>query len=350
MPRPEQFNFAARIDPDEAVLARTFIPAPVPHELSIAEISDKYNKQIDEDFHGIVGTSSARRENSAASAMMAERVNRHTMTSASIDATIQSNKIWGSLSQTISTSHMAKWAAGAREQEWDKHRSAAQRVEVSPNEVLLNEQTGLPMTRAELAAAGDEECLYAVPLEDLVISAEGIPVMNASGTHYMSHYNIEVTEVTLNRAIMIDDIADKIEQIENGALPPDALTQEEVTVFLSDQTSEERNAYYQGAGFSEAEISEVEGAVQAYKDSDISTLWGQLGDPRMAMSYDFSIDSGGVTLDDITNPSSAFAGVAREMTPVTAKFASPVTVSATSISLQNNMESPAFQTAPAPAF
>lgn len=351
MPRPEQFNLAARIDPSEAALANVFIPAPVQNGLSLAEINDKYNKQLDQNMHGIVGTSSVRRDDGSEGAAMTERVKQYyNMATASADIAYSSDRIWHSLSQAVPLPHMKEWAIEAQEKEWNKHRSAAQRVEVDKDDVMISPRTGLPMTRAELAAADDTACLSAIPLENLVMSAEGLPVMNASGTHYLNSYNIEITEFTLNKALTIDGIADKIQQIERGELSNDALSQEEITVFLSDKTREERDQYYQSAGLSEDAIAEAEAAVQDYKYTDISTVLGQLGDPRTALPYEFSVNGGALTPEEIANPVMDFTNVATGMTPVAAQFVQPTTVAASSISLQNNTESPSFKTDLTPGF
>lgn len=351
MPRPEQFNAAARIDPDASVLARTFIPAPVQHEASIAELNDKYNKQLDEGLHGNVAKSSARREDSGESAAMTERNRRYfNMAPSNIEASISSGQAWRSLSQAVPIAHMSKWANEAQEREWSKHRSAAQRVEVKMDDVILNPKTGLPLTRAELAAAGDDECLSAVPLEDLVMSADGLPVMNASGTHYISSYNVEISEFTLNKAITIEGMAEKLQKIERGELTHDALTQEEITTFLSDKTREERDQYYQNAEMSEDAVSEIEAAVQDYKYSDISTVLGQINHYNPTISYEVSINGGAITPGAIANPTMDFAGAAMDMVPVNAQFVQPYTVAPSAISLQNNVESPALKNDPAPGF
>lgn len=351
MPRPEEFNAAARIDPDASALARTFIPAPVPHELSIVEINDKYNKQLDESLHGNVAKTSVRRDDGGEGAAMTERTRRYyNMAPASVEASLTSGKAWQSLSQAIPLPRMKEWAFEAQEKEWSKHRSAAQRVEVSKDDVMLSPKTGLPMTRTELAAAGDEECLSAIPLEDLVMSADGLPVMNASGTHYLNSYNIEITEFTLNKAITIEGMAEKIEKIERGELSYDALTPEEITSYLSDKTREERDQYYQSAGLSEDAITEAEAAVEDYKYSDISTVLGQLNDPRTAISYQMTINGGSIVPGEIANPTMDFTNVATDMTPVSAAFVQPFTIAPSSISLQNNAESPPLRNDPAPGF
>lgn len=352
MPLPEQFKNAAQIGAGDPAVAHGHAARPprMPQGETEAQIIDEYNKSMNEELIGNKIESLARKDNNSNDLLVAERLRQYRhMASVNITHVSISDKIWGTLAQSVPVTRISDWTAEEKGKQWDRYVEASRNTEVNMGAIRINPDTGLPMTRATLDTLGPE-CSTLMAYEDLLLDERGRPVINATGTAYFSNYNIVMADDALEKADRLGEISDKVQQIADGTLPATALDREDLTMFLANQNPEERQAYYGTAGLDDDAISEMEAAVTDYQNTDLSTVLGQLNNTDIAVSYNFVLDNGDITPGVLASPTQAFSSAAYDMLPPQqpARFLEPVNVTASSISLQRDIDSPLFAASPAP--
>ncbi len=193
--------------------------------------------------HGANHTEKEKRDENFARAM-----NSVQMQSLSIDRML--DRLSVGIQNTLS------WLSEDKELAQTAHLDAAQKVMVSPKDVIRDPLTGQPMTLEQKLQfdAQNRSCAVGLTTDQLVLDDMGRPLMDASGSQFFDKRMQKRMDDALETAQENDAY---IQKIEAGEMTFSDLPKDKQISLLQNQSLETKQRLYEEAGYTPEQVAEM---------------------------------------------------------------------------------------------